>query len=56
MLERDAESAAGDTDPRPAGKEPVTKGGGKSGATCGWVGGILQELGLKESHFEGISG
>ncbi|XP_044614923.1 zinc finger protein 575 [Equus asinus] len=27
MLERDAESAAGDTDPRPAGKEPVTKGG-----------------------------
>lgn len=35
MLERDAESAAGDTDPSPTGKEPVTKGGGESGPACG---------------------
>lgn len=40
MLERDAEPAAEATDPSPAGKEPVTTGGGESGPVGG---GTLQE-------------
>lgn len=35
MLERDAETSAGDTDPSPTGKEPKAKGGGESGPARG---------------------
>lgn len=53
MLERDAEPEAEATDPSPAGKEPVTQGGGESGP----VGGRHSPgMGLRESHFENISG
>lgn len=54
MLEREAESAAGGAEPSPTDKEPVTKGEGE-GVSPG-VGGVLQELGPRESRIVGTLG
>lgn len=53
MLEREAESAAGGAEPSPT-EEPVTKGEGE-GVSPG-VGGVLQELGPRESRILGTLG